>query len=206
MAKRHRTWNEQKYRRYIKEGRGQGTLSTYKPWIMIHDFPSLGMVSRVLGNTTGRIHHLLSNMELSYFYILDWSDKVCDIREQYPLLDIAAVLEIADKAGIRYPFDNLSGFPYVLTSDFLITTPSGEMVRSIKKKKDLDNLRVREKLELERRYWAKYGVDWKRHLGIRRFLRNACLVLRIFISARIIRSLWLQKRWNADAGWIQAWG
>lgn len=161
MAKRHRTWNEQKYRRYIKEGRGQGTLSAYKPWIMIHDFPSLGMVSRVLGSTTGRIHHLLSNMELSYFYILDWSDKVCDIREQYPLLDIAAVLEIADKAGIRYPFDNQSGFPYVLTSDFLITTPNGEMARSIKKKKDLDNPRVREKLEIERRYWAKYGVDWK---------------------------------------------
>lgn len=87
----------------------------------------------------GRIYHLLSNMELSYFYILDWSDKVCDIREQYPLLDIATVLEIADKAGIRYPFDNVSGFPYVLTSDFLITTPNGEMGRNIKKKKDPDS-------------------------------------------------------------------
>ena len=52
MAKRHRTWNEQKYRRYIKEDRGQGTLSVYKPWILIHDFPSFGMVSRVLGRTT----------------------------------------------------------------------------------------------------------------------------------------------------------
>ena len=66
---------------------------------MIHDFPSLGMISRVLGKIMGRIHHLLSNMERSYFYILDWSDKVSDIREQYPLLDIAVVLEIADKAG-----------------------------------------------------------------------------------------------------------
>lgn len=129
MVKRDRTWNEQKYRRYIKEGRCQGTLSAYKPWIMNRSFPSLSMVSRVLGNTTGRIHHLLSNMELSYFYILGWLDKLCDIREQYPLL------EIADKVGIRYFFDNLSGFPYVLTSDFLITTPNGEMVRSIKKKK-----------------------------------------------------------------------
>mgnify|MGYP001076996206 FL=1 len=35
------------------------------------------------------------------------------------------------------------------------------MARSIKKKKDLDNPRVREKLEIERRYWAKHGVDWK---------------------------------------------
>ena len=90
MAKRHRTWNEQKYRRYIKEGRGQGTLSAYKPWIMIHDFPSLGRVSRVFGNTMGRIHHLLSNME------------------QYPLLNIAAVLEIADKAGNESETEHIS--------------------------------------------------------------------------------------------------
>lgn len=161
MAKRQRIWNEQKYRRYLKEGRGQGTLSAYKPWIMIHDFPSMGMVSRVWGNTTGRIHHLLSNMELSYFYLLDWSEQVYDIREQYPILEMSAVIEIADKAGIRYPFDNVSGFPYVLTSDFLITTSKGEMVRSIKKKKDLDNPRIREKLEIERRYWTKCGIDWK---------------------------------------------
>ncbi len=153
--KHRRTWNQEQYQRYLKEGRGQGTKSAYKPWIMIHDFPSNGMVSRVYGNTTGRIHHLLSNMELSYFYLLDWSEKVLDIREQYPILEIETVIEIADKAGIRYPFDNESGFPYVLTSDFLITTSDGEMVRSIKPKKNLGDFRVREKLEIERRYWKQ---------------------------------------------------
>ena len=51
---------------------------------------------------------MLSNMELSYFYILDWSDKVCDIREQYPLLNIAAVLEIADKAGNESETEHIS--------------------------------------------------------------------------------------------------
>lgn len=101
------------------------------------------MVSRVRGNTTGLIHHLLSNMELSYFYLLDWSEKALDIREKYPILEIDAVLEIADEAGIRYPYDNVSGFPYILTSDFLITTPNGDMVRSIKQEKDLRNPRVR---------------------------------------------------------------
>ena len=35
------------------------------------------------------------------------------------------------------------------------------MLRNIKQKKELDNPRVREKLEIERRYWSKYGVDWK---------------------------------------------
>lgn len=161
MAKHRRAWNQEQYHRYLKEGRGQGTKSAYKPWIMIHDFPSNGMASRAYGNTTGRIHHLLSNMELSYFYLLDWSEKVFDIREQYPILEIKVAIEIADKAGIRYPFDNMSGFPYVLTSDFLITTEKGDMVRSIKPQKELQNPRVREKLEIERRYWAQRGTDWK---------------------------------------------
>lgn len=76
MAKRRCAWNQEQYHRYLKEGRGQGTKSAYKPWIVIHDFPSNGIVSRAYGNTTGRIHHLLSNMELSYFYLLDWSEKV----------------------------------------------------------------------------------------------------------------------------------
>lgn len=110
------------------------------------------MVSRGRGNTTGRIHHLLSNMELSYFYLLDWSEKVLDIQEQYPLLEVDDAIEIADRAGIRYPHDNVSGFLYILTSEFLITTSDGEMVRSIKPYKHLGEPRVREKLEIERRY------------------------------------------------------
>ena len=81
MAKRKRIWNREKYHRYLLEGRGQGTASEYKPWIYIHDFSSNGIVSRVKGMTTGRIHHLLSNQELWYFYLLDWSEKAIDIRE-----------------------------------------------------------------------------------------------------------------------------
>lgn len=78
------------------------------------------MASRVPGMKMGRVHHLLSKLEKAYFHSFDWSDKVYDIRAQYPILDLTAVIEIADKAGIRYPFDNVSGFPYVLTSDFLL--------------------------------------------------------------------------------------
>lgn len=161
MAKHRRSWNERTYNRYLKEGRGQGTLASYKPWITIHDIASSGNVSRVHGVTTGRIHHLLSSHELRYFYLLDWSDKAIDIREQYPLLELKVVIGIAEKAGIRYPFDKISGFPYVLTSDFLITTSTGELVRTVKQKRDLENPRVREKLEIERRYWIERGIDWK---------------------------------------------
>ncbi len=161
MAKHNRIWNEKQYHKYLDEGRGQGIMEKYKPWVQIQDFPSHGIVSRVKGRKTGRVHHLMSNLELGYFYLLDWSDKTKDIREQYPLDDIETAIAIAEKAGIRYPYDHVSGFPYVMTSDFLITTESGMVARVIKPVKELQKKRVREKLEIERRYWTQKGIDWK---------------------------------------------
>ena len=161
MSKRSRTWNEVKYRKYLTEGRGQGTLADYKPWVQIQDFPSKGVVSRVRGRTTGRVHHLMSNLELRYFYLLDWSEKAVDIREQFPLMEISDAIEIADKCGIRYPYDNVSGFPYVLTTDFLVTMRDGYAARTVKPSKELSRPRVREKLEIERRYWQERGINWR---------------------------------------------
>ena len=160
MAKHRRVWNHTIYKKHLHEGRGQGIGATYSPWVCIQDFPSLGMVSRVSGTTTGRIHHLMSNLELSLFYLLDWSDDVTDIREQYPLADLVQAIEIAEKANIRYPYDTKSGFPYVLTSDFYLDTKQGAMVISVKPSSELGKPRVREKLEIERRYWTIRGVPW----------------------------------------------
>jgi len=161
MAKHKRKWNEEVYRKRLREGRGQGAGSNYVPWIMIQDFASKGMVSRIYGETAGRIHHLLSNHEMYFFYLLDWSDDVIDIREQYPLHDLRLVIEIAERSGIQYPYDRHSGFPYVLTSDFFIETKGGIHIRTIKSENELQSKRVREKLEIERRYWQQQGVDWK---------------------------------------------
>ena len=161
LSKHRRKWNESIYEKYIRDGRGCGCGSDYKPWIYIQDFASRGIVSRVKGKTTGRVHHLMSNNELAYFYILDWSDKVTDIREQYPLLNLEKAVRIAEEAGIKYPVDNISGYPYVLTCDFMITTIAGIKARTIKISTELENPRVLEKLEIERRYWQEQDVDWK---------------------------------------------
>lgn len=161
MAKRMRSWNKTKYEQYLKSGRGQGEGSVYLPWISIHDFSSLGMVSRIYSNKTNRVHHFLSRNELHYFFLLEWSDKVLDIREQYPLLDMELATDIALKAGIKYPRDNISGFPYVLTCDFMITTQDGFKARTIKCASELQNKRTLEKLEIERRYWQELGIDWR---------------------------------------------
>lgn len=160
MAKHRATWSENVYRRRLKEGRGQGELSSYKPWITIHDLASKGYSVRILGHKTGRIHHLLSHSELYYFCLLDWSEKVLDIREQFPLR-LSETMEIAAEAGIRHPWDNRSRFPYVMTTDFLVTTGTGLAARTVKSTSELSNKRVREKFEIERRYWAKVGIPWK---------------------------------------------
>jgi hypothetical protein len=161
MPKRSRVWNSNKYSRYVREGRGQGEGIQYSPWIHVQDFPSLGTVSRILGSKTDRVHHFMSANEKSYFYLLEWSDDVLDIREQYPLIDIELAVELAAKAGIRYPCDSFSGFPYVLTCDFMITTKNGFKARTIKQSSELQNPRTLEKLEIERRYWESAGIDWR---------------------------------------------
>jgi len=161
MAKHKRVWNKSVHEKYLREGRGCGSGIDYLPWIRVQDFSSQGIVSRVKGRTTGRVHHLFSNNELAYFYMLDWSESVTDIREQFPLSDLQSALYAANGAGVRYPKDNISGYPYVMTCDFMITTTSGLKARTIKMASELSNQRVLEKLEIERRYWIELGVDWK---------------------------------------------
>lgn len=161
MAKHSRVWNQSVYKKYLREGRGRGEGPGYTPWIRIQDFASKGVVSRVKGRTTGRVHHLMSNNELAYFYLLDWSDNVLDIREQYPLLDLDCAINAAAQAGIKYPTDKTSGYPYVMTCDFMITTAQGFKARTVKLSSELTNPRTIEKLEIERRYWKEKNVEWK---------------------------------------------
>ena len=156
-----RVWNEKVYQRYLAEGRGGGEYASYLPWIKVMDFASRGRSTRVEGAKSGRTHHFLSWNETAFFYILDFSSRVLDIREQYPLLGLDDTLKIAEKAKIRHPRDTRSRYPYVLTTDFYIITTECTMARSIKEKKELDKPRVREKLEIERRYWLERGIDWK---------------------------------------------
>ncbi len=81
MAKRKRITNQTTIEKRINEGRGQGRGGDYQPWLLIQDVPSQGLATRIKGWKTKRVHHLLSNLELSYFYILEWSPVVFDIRE-----------------------------------------------------------------------------------------------------------------------------
>lgn len=84
--------------RKIKERRGQGHFSEYKPWLTVHDVPSIGIVTRMLGWKSGRLHHYLSeHFELAHHYQMECSEQVIDIREPFPLLPLDKTLYIAQK-------------------------------------------------------------------------------------------------------------
>ncbi|MDC3424315.1 TnsA endonuclease N-terminal domain-containing protein [Aquibacillus sp. 3ASR75-11] len=163
MVKRKNQWTESKIARYQKEGRGQGELSNYKPWLTIQDVPSSGRAHRIKGWKTNRIHHLLSDLERNYFYLLEWADEVIDIREQYPL-NREKTLKISEKKQIKHPIDTTSQTPIVFTTDFFITLRKGKNIsyvaRTIKPSDNLNDNRIIEKFEIEREYWDEMKVDW----------------------------------------------
>ena len=157
MGRRGTAWSLEKERRRIKEGRGTGEGADYKPWITTHDFPSKGQVCRAKGQTTGRIHHMMSSLERDLFLILDYDPDVTDIREQYPL-KLEDTLLIAARAGIRHP--EADGWPNVMTSDFYYCRGGVWYAVAVKPSSELSNTRVAEKLKIERLYWEEKHIRW----------------------------------------------
>jgi hypothetical protein len=162
MAKRNRKLS---YEQKIKEGRGSGSGQDYKPWIQIQDFGSKGRVARGKGIKTGRMHGFLSDLECNYYYYLDISDNVIDIREQYPLLPIEETILIANELGLEHPRNPITKEYEAITTDFFIDfrEQDGTLLskaRTLKYKNDLLDKRVLEKFEIERQYFERHGVDW----------------------------------------------
>lgn len=148
----------------IKKGYGEGQGIDYKPWINIQDVPSLGRATRLKGIKIPRQFEFLSDLERNYFYLLEYSDKVIDIREQYPLLPLDDTLLIAKELGLKHPIDPKTKEPIVMTTDFLVTMNNGtanmHVARTLKYKDELMTERTLEKFEIERVYWEKREIDW----------------------------------------------
>ncbi|WP_244919527.1 TnsA endonuclease N-terminal domain-containing protein [Nostoc commune] len=161
---RRRSINQKNIDKYIASGCGQGRGADYKPWLKVQDVPSRGQVNRIKGWKTGRVDHFFSELELDYFYVLEWSQVVCDIREQYPLLPLTQTQAIASECGFRHPAVGRTSELVVMTTDFVVTMRQSigttEIARTLKYAKDLQSKRTLEKLEIERLYWLSRGIDW----------------------------------------------
>lgn len=103
---------------------------------------------------------MLSDLELSTFLLFDWDLSVTDIKEQFPL-DPEKTAKISERLGIRHPA--VSGVTQVMTTDFLLDTLENNKVVqvaiSVKYSDELEDARVIEKQELERRYWESLGIQ-----------------------------------------------
>ncbi|MFA6051143.1 MAG: TnsA endonuclease C-terminal domain-containing protein [Methylobacter sp.] len=160
MAKRNYSNSELKTQKWVKEGRGSGHGSDYKPWLTVRDLPSEGRSHRIFGHKSQRTHHLLSDLELAVFLVLEWHPDTEDIREQFPLRT-EDTLVLADELGILHPAYH--GIQQVMTSDFLVNTRNAQwskFVLQAKYSEALQDARTIEKLELERRYWQQKSIPW----------------------------------------------
>jgi hypothetical protein len=165
MAKRRRRFTEQLLKKWIKEGRGKGEGVQYKPWLTIQDVASRGRCHRIHDLFNGRVHHLLSDLELGIYLIYVWSSPtIIDIMEQYPLLPLEETVSIARQLNIPHPKDPITRYPVVLTSDFFLKIRLNfhheYCVRTAKYLSDLDDPRTREKLAIERHFWEARNIDW----------------------------------------------
>lgn len=93
--------------------------NNYKPWFSVRDVASEGRSHRVYGHLTNRTHHLLSDLELATFLLLQWRPTTTDIREQFPL-DPTYTKQISVDAGITHPFH--AGVIQYMSSDFVVNT------------------------------------------------------------------------------------
>lgn len=160
-----REWNESTIKRFLKEGRGQGTGKNYKPWLYINDLSSRSRSTRIFGHTTQRVHHLLSDLQLYYFYLLEFDENVIDIREQFPLLDFHEMNISVDSSLTQKLFDSKTKVPHIFTVSFLITrVGKGQepdyQARIVKISSELEKKSTIERLELLRRYFQKKGIDF----------------------------------------------
>lgn len=163
MARRRYVFDEKKRQRFLKEGRGTGHGSDYKPWLTIQDVSSLGRSTRIFSFKTGREHHLLSDLETGLFLLVEWSERVRDIREQFPL-DRDVTRMLAEKMGIVHPRDTHTQTDIIMTTDMVVDVLFEGAIHtiafSVKPASKLDDPRTLEKLELERRYWARDQIAW----------------------------------------------
>lgn len=183
----------------IKSGFGLGRLFDYKPWLRIRRRMSSPVSKQVFCNLTLRPnnHHLLSGLEYKTALLNSWLGPR-ELRESFPLwpephphpqaglqgeisrrLDESpGLLDIAKDAGIDHGVFPGTKLPYVATNDLLFWVPSKlsplqQLVFiSCKPKNEIvTKQRVRERLELERRYASVNGglhlVETGEHLPLK---------------------------------------
>ena len=142
---------------------GGASGSGYVPALKTKDSPVGGRVTRVLGRTTGRVHHLLNDHQTAVFYELDWHDLVVDIREHFRL---SKTLTRAACAALGVELCESSGtkLPKMFITDFLVTllAREGEQLLAIAapRTKGCHCQATLNRLAVQKEYWSARQVPF----------------------------------------------
>jgi hypothetical protein len=154
-------WTEKKIAEMVAEGYGLGTKESYKPWLNSDIVKSSGVTHDPYCEKIRRTVSLLSTVEESLYYALNWQTDIVDIREQYPL-DRDLCRSMADRLGIAQVCYPDTRVPTVLTVDILVTRlrDGKEEVEAYNAKvtSEAEDPRSMEKLEIQRAVLAESGI------------------------------------------------
>tara|TARA_A200000159_G_scaffold44631_1_gene40886 strand:+ start:2510 stop:3337 length:828 start_codon:yes stop_codon:yes gene_type:complete len=157
------------YERALKNKYGIGQGAEYKPWLRIQDVKSRGTRSLIYGRKSNRHHHMMSSIESEHFYLAEFSTRVIDIREQFPLFPLNFTQKVAKAIGIEHPNHPKTKEPIIITTDQLLTIDSPQGYRyhaiSVKPEEDSSNFRLLQKIDLERVCWELLGVKFSYFTG-----------------------------------------
>jgi hypothetical protein len=177
----------------ILKGRGIGEGMQYQPWLKVRDVPSKGTSGIIAGVIVDRPHHVLSELEATYLYLLERLPSIRDIREQWPIFDIDETLTLCRKYSIKHPYRGR--YPEPFTIDFMITEEiEGELIYkavSIKTPKDAADIKVRRRLNIEHKWTSSKGISWQ--------LADCTSFTKITLSNLRFMRTWFSERVLPDA-------
>ena len=161
------SWKD--FERALKNKYGIGQGSDYKPWLCIQDVKSKGTRSLIYGRKSQREHHMMSSIESEHFYLAEFSSRVIDIREQFPIFPLNFTQKVAKTLGVDHPTHPSTKEPIIMTTDQLLTidSPQGTTYHaiSIRPEDHSSNQRVLEKIDIERVCWELLGVKFSYFTG-----------------------------------------
>ena len=120
-----------------------------------------GRMTQLWSNKTGRTHYFWSKLMESVFYYLEFSEAE-DIREAFPLINIADVLPTDEKDLMSHYINKSTGKYHELTTTFLVKLSDGSYKAIASKySSDLKKKEVNRFIHMQKRFWVDYyGIDF----------------------------------------------
>ncbi|SEK14925.1 MULTISPECIES: TnsA endonuclease N-terminal domain-containing protein [unclassified Variovorax] len=160
MGRKATVWTQEKVFARKRDGHGQGTHSSYKPWLTVRDFSSIGTTTRLFSPKLGRTVTLFSNIERNAFLWFESLRTFFDYFDQKPV-PLEVSMQIADELGINHPYMLKTREPAIVTLDGVLMQSDGrERHIDCKPLAELKNKRTMEKLALRREYARRVGAEY----------------------------------------------